>query len=84
MIKKEPRRRFKNNYLAGKCDIDGWFDANECKPPPYELVVLKTKNKTAVGWYEGYNWFSIRMGKYPKVLYWKRTPKNLVGGPKND
>lgn len=68
--------------------IEEWIDAQKYKPEPFELVILKTKDKVAHGWYKGdffgkgNEWFGLRLKEKPKVLYWKQPEESFIGGPK--
>ncbi len=54
-----------------KKDIEGWVDAKIYRPCPYDLLWLKTKDKTKPGWWNGTQWESLRLGEEFQVLYWK-------------
>ncbi len=73
----------KLGYDDVEYDQSGWVDAKKYAPEPFDIVILKTKDKMANGWYEGGNWFSRKLEKNPEVLSWKRTRENFVGGPKD-
>ena len=70
-----------------KTGIDEWIDAKKCKPALFEIVVLKTEDKIANGWYQGESysskWFSLRWQRNTEVLYWKPTEDHFIGGPKH-
>ena len=64
-------------------DDEGWVDATKYAPSRFEMVVLKTKYKTANGWYKGGDWYSRKWTKNPKVLCWKLSDETFIGGPKD-
>lgn len=73
----------KLSYDDVKYNKDGWADATKYAPSRFEIVVLKTKNKMANGWYQGGEWFSRKWGKNLQVLQWKPSKEIFIGGPKD-
>ncbi len=61
---------FDNNDV--KKDYDGWVNPEICFPQIYELVHLKTSEKTKPGWWDGIKWEGYRLNSREKVLCWKK------------
>jgi len=58
-------------------DENGWADAREVRPVPFDLVYMKTdKEKIRVGWWKGDNWFSLRLKPSENVLRWRRKEEH--------
>jgi hypothetical protein len=55
-----------------KTDYDGWIDAKWVYPFPYDLVFIKTQEKTKPGWWTGYSWEGLRITPEDVPLYWKQ------------
>jgi len=59
------------SYSSLKSDVDGWVDASIFRPFPYDMVTLKTEDKTMSGWWTGNSWDGLKMKVEDKILYWK-------------
>lgn len=81
MLKKVGQTKL--GYDDVQYDIDGWADAKKYAPEPFDLVTLKTEERTGNGWFKGADWYSRKLGDNIKVLFWKRLEENFVEGPKN-
>ncbi len=67
------RKINKSRYALAEYDIQGWADAKDYKPIPYDLVILKTKNgKMFPGWWNKTVWQGARLKKDQEVTKWKR------------
>jgi len=59
-------------YRDLKYDEDKWVDASLFLPADFDLVYLKTKEKTYSGWAVGNTWDGLKHKLDSEVLYWKR------------
>lgn len=64
------------SYLNVKKDFNGWVNANEYFPLPFDLVFLDIGIKVINGWFTGYIWEGLRLRPQDKVIRWKRTPED--------
>lgn len=67
----EPKKR-KFSYRDVVYDEDKWVDAKKFLPADFDLMFLKTKDKTYPGWSSGVKWDGLNVPKNLEVLYWKR------------
>lgn len=63
------KRGFK--YSDVKTDYDGWVDAKIYRSAPFDLVRMKTQDKTKSGWWTGVKWDGYKFEKSDDILYWK-------------
>jgi len=61
------------HYCNVKYDYDGWADAYQFRPYPYDLVNIKTDLHYRTGWWNGSSWEGLRLKEEEKVLYWKNV-----------
>ena len=60
-------------YCDVEYDKNGWADARNCTPIPFDLVYIKTdKNKILVGWWKGSAWYSTRLKEDDHVIKWRK------------
>ncbi len=54
--------------------VDGWINAKKYTPYPYDLVIVKLKNKIREtnAWYDGTKWCGLRLKKEDIIERWKR------------
>ena len=69
---KTTKKKRKLCYREVKCDPDGWVDSKRFFPADFDLVFLKTEEKTYPGWAVGNNWDGLNVKQDIKVMYWKR------------
>lgn len=62
----------KVTYRDVKYDADKWVDAKFFLPADFDLVHLKTKDKTYSGWAMGNKWDGLKHKLDSEVFYWKR------------
>lgn len=62
----------KAEYRDCKFDIDGWADSKKYLPKDFDLVYMKTKDKTCHGWHCGNIWDGLKIQPEYNVLYWKK------------
>lgn len=60
------------DYADVKADDDGWVDPKMYHPQKYDIVQLKTEDKTKPGWWNGGRWDGFRIQFQEKVLYWRK------------
>jgi hypothetical protein len=66
-------KKRKLSYMDVDYDPDGWADAKKFFPADFDLMLLKTKEKTYPGWAVGKKWDGLNVKKDIEVLYWKRN-----------
>jgi len=71
-IKNGEEKKRKLSYRDVKFDPDGWSDAKLFLPADFDLVFIKTKEKTYSGWSTGSKWDGLKHKLDSEVLYWKR------------
>ena len=59
-------------------DEDGWVDASKFLPMPYELVRVKTQDKSKNLWWNGREWEGFRKKDEDKVFYWKAGNECMI------
>lgn len=60
-------------YKFTQFEEDGWADAREYKPIPYDLVLLETsEGKLKSGWWAEFNWDGRRVIPSDTIIRWKR------------
>lgn len=69
---KKSKKDRKFSYKDIDYDPDKWADAKKFFPADFDLMLLKTKDKTYSGWASGYKWDGYKHKKENEVLYWKR------------
>lgn len=63
----------RSKYAIAVYDAHGWADANDYKPIPYDIVILKTRNgKMFPGWWGKTVWQGARLRKDHEIIKWKR------------
>lgn len=62
----------KFSYKDVEFDENKWADAKKFFPADFELMFLKTKSKTYIGWVNGLEWDGLNVPNNIEVLYWKR------------
>lgn len=62
----------KISYSDVEYGDDEWVDAKKFTPSSFDLVKIKTDEKTINGWYTGERWYALRLKKNEEVLFWKR------------
>jgi len=68
----------KISYREVKYDEDGWVDANEFLPIPFDLCTLKTEEgQYKSGWYTGQGWDGQRIKEDEKITYWNRKQYDM-------
>ena len=70
---KKTGKQRKFGYRDIPFDQDGWADAKKYLPEDYDLMFLKTKDKTYNGWSIGTKWDGKSIDSDAEVLYWKRN-----------
>lgn len=64
------KRKF--SYRDVIYDADMWVDAKKFLPADYDLMWLKTKEKTYPGWSVGTLWDGLNIQPEIEVIYWKK------------
>ncbi len=59
-------------YRDVRFDEGGWADAKLFLPADFDLLFIKTKEKTYPGWSVGTKWDGLNVPEGLEVLYWKR------------
>ncbi len=67
----EPKKR-KFSYQDVQYDEDKWVGAKKFLPADFDLLFMKTKDKTYPGWSVGKKWDGLNVPENLEVLYWKR------------
>ena len=70
-VDKNTGKKRKVKYSDVKYDLCDWADASKYLPADFDLLYLKTKDKTYVGWSQGKKWDGLNVPKDINVLYWK-------------
>lgn len=60
-------------YKKSQFDENGWADAAQYKPIPYDILFLKTQSGRIVkGWWAEFFFDGLRLKKDDPVVKWKR------------
>lgn len=52
-------------------DIEGWARPQDALPIPFDMLYLKTPERTYTGWWTGSDWEGYRLPQAAQVVLWK-------------
>lgn len=61
------------SYKYVDYDSNGFADASKFLPFPFDMCLLKMKDKILSGWYTGKNWDGLNVKPTDNILSWKRV-----------
>ena len=75
---REVGKRYPLTYSAVKYDREGWAKAEQVRPLPFDMTLLKVERQGKIlakfipGWWNGDKWEGRKMKDEDKVINWKR------------
>lgn len=78
---REVGKQYIMSYKDCKTDADGWVDAKNTRPKPFDLMHLKVKRDgkfvkgSLPGWWTGSSWDGQRFKEKDEIIYWKQKPE---------